>query len=102
MSVNQKRTNSTPSDSTRSSTSLAVSRLSSTVAIRVLLLSVQVLRVGGGVRGRGGGAAPAAVSSRPRGDLLCLMGLEHFRSLLSGTDPDRILDGKEEDLPVAD
>src|SRR4051794_24740590 len=85
MSVNQSRTNSTLCSSTWASTSPAPVVLSSTVAISESPL-------------RGG---PAGASC-PGGDLLRFVGLEHGLAFLARADPHRVLDGKHEELPVAD
>src|SRR4051794_4232335 len=87
MSVNQNRMNSTLCSSTCASTSPAPALLSSTVA------TFAPLKIGGGKPRKRLGAC---------GNLLGLMGLEDFLALLARTDPDRVLDGEREQLPVAD
>src|SRR3954453_17406277 len=87
MSVNQNRMNSTLCSSTCARTSPAPALLSSMVATESSFEDW-------------GGETPLALCAS--GDLLAFVRLEDGLALLAGTDPDRVLDGEHEQLPVAD
>src|SRR4051794_3813456 len=101
MSVNQRRTNSTFCSSTCASTASAPAPVLSSIAAISAVPFRKLCRWPGG-RGAPRVRAPPHCQSRPRWDLLGLVGLEDRFALLSGADAYGILDRQDEDLSVAD